>query len=63
MGFDVLSAAASGADGLQAMGEAQVSLLRKGLDSQQQQMASLLDALPTPPSLEPGKGARLDRYA
>ena len=60
--MDLVSAATSGTDSLHTMGDAQISLLRKGLDGEQQQMASLLEGLPAP-SLEPGKGSRLDIYA
>jgi predicted nucleic acid-binding protein len=46
-----------------ATGRAGIALLRRQLDQGEAEAASLLEALPPPPSLEPGKGRRFDSYA
>lgn len=61
--MDLVSAATRGAEGLQSMGDAQISLLRKSLDGEQEEASLLLQVLPQSASLEPGKGSKLDLYA
>jgi putative motility protein YjfB-like len=43
--------------------DASVLLLRKSMDAQKSQAQALLQVLPTPSSLGPGKGHSVDVYA